>query len=95
MPKNNYTKWFDYDRIIGSVCFRRVMSKDTICIGNSHSKKLNRYCIDKKIPREHRESLMVLADDYQVLWIVGDRISDQYKVTSETKRILEITIIFQ
>ena len=45
--------------------------------------------IDEKIPREQRERTLLLADGSHILWIVGHRISEYYKITGETKTILQ------
>ena len=55
-------------------------------------KSLKRYLIDEKIPREEREDLPLLADGDHILWVIGYRISEGYKVTEHTKRILQIQI---
>ena len=38
-----------------------------------------------------RDSLPVLADGKNSVWIVGYRISERYTVTEKTKRIAEVT----
>ena len=48
--------------------------------------------IDCKIPREERENLTLLADAGHILWIVGYRISQYYKVTSQTKTVLKVHV---
>ena len=48
--------------------------------------------IDEKIPREERDQMLLLADGSHVLWIIGYRISDSYKVTSATSRVLEVNV---
>jgi len=58
----------------------------------SRSKKLKDYLIDSKVPREKRDGLILLADGNQVVWIVGMRISEDYKVTEQTKTILKVQI---
>ena len=55
-------------------------------------KKLKDYLIDSKVPREKRDGLILLADGNQVVWIVGMRISEDYKVTEQTKTILKVQI---
>jgi len=53
-------------------------------IGMKGSKKLKEYLIDEKIPREERETLELIADGSEIVWIVGGRLSDKYKITDET-----------
>ena len=50
---------------------------------------LNRYMIDTKIPRELRDQVWLLADGDHIMWVIGYRISEYYKITEDTKRILE------
>ena len=47
--------------------------------------------IDDKIPRGEREQIPVLAEGNHVLWVVGGRISEYYKITDQTKTILQVT----
>ena len=46
--------------------------------------------IDEKIPREERDSIQLLADGSHILWIVGYRISEYYKIGPDTVRVLEV-----
>ena len=46
--------------------------------------------IDEKIPREDRDRICLLAEGSHVLWIVGHRVSEGYKVTEQTKTILQV-----
>ena len=46
--------------------------------------------IDEKIPLDKRKEVLLLADGSHILWVIGKRISDYYKITKDTKNILEI-----
>lgn len=52
---------------------------------------LRRYFIDQKIPAGQREQILLLTAENHVLWVIGCRISEYYKVTKTTKRILEVS----
>lgn len=90
-PKNQYTKCFDYDRIKGTLSARTRQPGDYITLGGGGIKTLHRYMIDEKIPRELRDGIPVLAEGNHVLWIVGYRISEYYKITEDTNTILQVT----
>lgn len=91
IPQKSYTKWFDYDRITKSLMFRTREKGDYFAIhGNQSRKKLKDYMIDEKIPRNRREEIYVLADGSHILWVPGYRISEYYKITKETKHILQV-----
>ncbi len=91
IPKNQYTKWFDYDRIKGTLSVRNRQPGDYITLAGGGTKTLHRYMIDEKIPRDLRDEITVLAEGNHVLWIVGYRIGEYYKITEDTKTILQVT----
>lgn len=94
IPKNAYTKWFDYDKIKNTVFIRNRQTGDYLQVKqDGGSKKLKDYFIDRKIPREERDSYLLLADGSHVMWILEDRISEAYKVGAKTKKILVISLI--
>lgn len=93
ISKNQYTKFFDCDKIKEKLCFRFRQPGDYLYLKeNGGKKKLNRYFIDEKIPSKERERILLLADGNHILWIVGYRISAYYKVTENTREILSVTI---
>ncbi len=57
-------------------------------LGMNGKKKLNRLFIDDKIPIEDRLKLPLLCKDSEILWIFGHRISDRFKVTEDTCRVV-------
>ncbi|MCT4688071.1 tRNA lysidine(34) synthetase TilS [Vallitalea sp.] len=91
IPKNLYTKWFDYDKIKDNLKVRSRKSGDLIAIkGINGTKKLKKYFIDCKIPKEQRDAIPLLTDGNNIIWVIGYRISEVYKVTASTKKILEV-----
>lgn len=92
IPCKMYTKWFDYDKINNCPVIRSRRSGDYFYCSGTARKKVKNYFIDEKIPLLERDKLMLIADGEHVMWIPGYRISSFYKVTEETKKVLEITI---
>lgn len=93
IPENSCTKWMDYDKIENGLKLRRRCSKDFMTIAPGNSKKaLRRVMIDDKIPKDMREKLWLLADGSHILWIPGGRISEYFKVTKNTRKILIVKI---
>lgn len=83
-----YTKWLDYDKI-GTLSLRNRQEGDYLVIDDKGSKKkLKDYFINEKIPKEERDSILLLADGNHVVWVIGYRISSYYKVTEETENIV-------
>lgn len=98
-PKNKYTKWFDYDKIEESVVIRSRHPGDYLTIsdnrGNIRHKSLKDYMITEKIPRQQRDQVPVVAAGNHVLWLVGQRISEYFKVDGSTRRILQIKCLWE
>jgi len=61
-------------------------------LGMKGNKKLKDFFIDKKIPRENRNKIPIIYDEQGILWVVGHRISEDYKVSDTTKKVLMIAI---
>ena len=93
IEENKYTKYFDYDKIKNRLCVRFRQTGDYIIFNDKGQKKsLKEYFIHEKIPASKRDEIPLVADANHILWIVGHRISSYYKVTGETKKIIQMTI---
>ncbi len=93
IPEKPCTKWLDYDKMKCNLVLRYRQSGDYLVVNSDGGKKkLKDYFIDLKIPREQRDSIPLLCCGQEVLWVVGYRISEAYKVTKETKTVLRIQI---
>lgn len=91
IPENQYTKWFDYDRIKIGLKVRTRQTGDYLVINEQGGKKkLKDYFIDCKIPKEKRDEILLLADGSHIIWVVGYRISEHYKVNQNTKTVLRV-----
>ena len=94
IPGNDYTKFFDYDKIKGSIAVRTRREGDHLLVkagagsGKLCSKSLKTWFIDNKIPGPDRDGMILLAEDSHVLWIAGRRRDDSCYVTDDTQRIL-------
>lgn len=61
-------------------------------LGMSGFKKISDFFIDEKYSIPEKENTWILYSDNKVVWIVGKRIDDRFKVTDETQKILKISI---
>ncbi|GMG97573.1 tRNA lysidine(34) synthetase TilS [Tepidimicrobium xylanilyticum] len=88
-----FKKYFDYDKIEGNLYIRNKRDGDRfVPYGMLGSKKVKDFFIDEKIPKESRDRIPIITDDNNILWIVGYRTSNIFKITADTKRILMIEI---
>lgn len=94
IPQKTYTKWFDYDRITKTLFLRPRQAGDYLTVNQQMGRKsLQDYFVDQKIPKENRNSLYVLAMDHHVLWVPGLRISEFFKITEHTERVLQVKVL--
>ncbi len=90
--EKDYTKYIDYDKINNGLVLRHPREGDYFVFDDKGgTKKLSRFYIDSKVPKEQRPECLVIADGSHVVWALPDRLSEYYKVTGETKRILRIS----
>lgn len=93
IPQKKYTKWIDYDKIKNSLCLRTRQPGDYLVIDQKGSKKkLKVYFIEEKIPADRRDQILLVASGSEILWVVGYRMNDAYKVWDSTERVLELTM---
>ena len=92
IPKNMYTKWFDCDKIKDTPVVRTRCTGDYMILADGRHKALTRFMIDEKIPRQMRDEIPLLADGSHVMWVIGNRISEFYKIGPGTIRVLQASV---
>lgn len=60
--------------------------------GMRHKKKLSDFFIDNKISIIEKDEAWLLISGDDIVWLVGYRIDDRYKVTTETKKVFRIEL---
>lgn len=88
---------FDADLIKFPLTIRHSRSGDRFKpLGMNFFKKISDFFIDEKFSAIEKEQTWLLLNDIdnnsEIIWIVGKRIDNRYKVKNITKRILEIEI---
>ena len=91
MEEKDFTKIIDYDKIDKDIQLRYRKPGDFFVFSkDGKSKSLSRFFIDQKIPREERDRIPLAADGSRIIWIIGHRLSEFYKVSEKTKRYLRL-----
>lgn len=89
--KDRFIKSFDYDKISNiDIRFRQNGDK-IIPLGMKSSKKLKDIFINNKVPKEERDFIPLVLFNNEIAWIVGSNVSETFKVTNKTKKVIKIT----
>ncbi|MCX7909027.1 MAG: tRNA lysidine(34) synthetase TilS [Ignavibacteria bacterium] len=89
-------EFFDYDKIGEEIIIRCWEEGDRFTpLGMKKSKKLSDFFIDEKISLPQKENIPIFLSNNEIFWVGGIRISEKYKITKRTRRILKgkITLI--
>jgi tRNA(Ile)-lysidine synthase len=62
-----------------------------LSIGHEEEKKLARFFIDQKLSLAQKEKTWVIEMNKKIVWVVGMRIDDRFKITDKTTQVLEIS----
>jgi tRNA(Ile)-lysidine synthase len=60
--------------------------------GMKGKKKLSKFFKDQKLSLLEKENTWLLCSKNEIVWVIGKRADDRYKVTSNKKNILKITV---
>ena len=71
---------------------RSPQAEDFFYFNDKNCKFVKDYMVNEKIPKADREKQLLLADGSHMVYFLGRRISNYYKVTEDTRHILEITV---
>ncbi len=88
--KNNIAD-FDFDILNFPLKLRKWRKGDFFMpLGMKRAKKLSDFFIDEKIPVSEKENIWILESKGEIVWIVGKRIDDRFKISKDTKKVLRL-----
>ncbi|MFZ2287759.1 MAG: tRNA lysidine(34) synthetase TilS [Bacteroidales bacterium] len=93
LPVSPRTACIDLDRLAFPVVVRnRVPGDRFMPLGMKQMKKISDFLIDLKMPVNVKEKVLLLISGEEVVWVMGYRIDDRFRVTGHTKKILVLTV---
>jgi tRNA(Ile)-lysidine synthase len=58
-------------------------------LGLGHGRKLQDFLVDRKVPRETRDSLPLVVDrDDRIVWVVGESVAEDFRVTEPSRGVI-------
>lgn len=93
IPRDKNTACLDADKLVRPLTVRKWQKGDKfIPFGMKGKKKVSDYLTDRKFSLFQKENLYVVCSEDKIVWLVGERSDDRFRITGDTKRILIIRV---
>lgn len=92
-PQDSYQAFFDLNKIPGQLYVRPRREGDKfVPLGMSEEKKIKDFFIDSKVPRFERDKVPILFSKQRIIWVVGYRIDERFKLDERSEKILYLKV---
>lgn len=93
IPKNKEVAMLDYDKLSYPLILRKWKKGDSFFpYGLQGEKKISEFYKNLKYSILDKENQWLLCSENDIIWVVGQRIDDRYKITKSTKTIYKIEL---
>jgi tRNA(Ile)-lysidine synthase len=85
--------WLDKDKLTFPLSLHKMQTGDRFRpLGMKGFRKLSDFLTDLKIPLPDKQNTWVVTSGRDIVWVVGHRIDDRFKITAQTKEIFKMII---
>jgi tRNA(Ile)-lysidine synthase len=92
--KTNFVEWFDLDNVKLPIIIRFRRPGDRFWpLGSAGEKKVGKFLTAAKVPQQIRKKILIVTDSEKIIWVWPIRMSEQAKVTGQTRKVLQLKII--
>lgn len=89
--RNRNIAQLDCDKLVFPLVVRKWKTGEYFRpLGMQGMKKLSDFFIDQKLSIPEKESTWLVLSENKVVWVVGHRIDDRFKISNETQRVFQI-----
>jgi len=89
IPDDKQIACLDHAEILFPLTIRHWMHGDYFYpLGMNQMKKLSDFFVDEKIPVPEKEGTWIMASGNKIVWIMGHRIDNRFRITAKTTRVL-------
>jgi tRNA(Ile)-lysidine synthase len=86
-----YSALFDAEKLILPLIARPRKNGDFFFpLGFGMRKKLQDFFVDEKVPRDERDKIPLITSGEEIIWVLGLRGDERFKVTEGTKKIVKL-----
>jgi tRNA(Ile)-lysidine synthase len=88
---NSNVAYLDADKLKFPLLLRNWQQGDKFHpLGMNQNKKISDFLINLKTPLNLKSRILVLISENKIVWVVGKRLDNRFKITDKTKNILEV-----
>jgi tRNA(Ile)-lysidine synthase len=93
IPASSGAEWFDLEKIKQPLVVRLRRPGDKfVPLGQNKAMKLGKFLTAQRVPYGIRSDVLVVVDSEKIIWVCPVRISEQSKITGQTRKILQLQI---